>query len=191
MFGKVMPIRIFMVVLGIVAGTSGFTAGPAFGVPPGGEKPNSFGSWDKIFEAADRFELVMNDAAVLDKETGLVWEQSPSIDHVDWNSALIACANKTVGGRKGWRLPAFYELASLLDPAVPGFGPLLPEGHPFTNVLTTSAYFSATTLAIAPDTHAWGVSFFGTINVGHSSKTPGLLGLAWCVRGGSPGPTEY
>ena len=35
-------------------------------------------TWHQILPAADRFKLVMNsNAAVLDRETGLVWEKSP------------------------------------------------------------------------------------------------------------------
>ena len=35
-------------------------------------------TWSQKLPAAQRFELVLDGAAVLDKETGLVWEQSPS-----------------------------------------------------------------------------------------------------------------
>ena len=34
--------------------------------------------WSQKIAGSKRFELVMGGAAVLDKETGLVWEQSPN-----------------------------------------------------------------------------------------------------------------
>ena len=148
-------------------------------------------SWHRVLPADERFELVMGDEAVLDRETGLVWERSPSTDNANWAAQRGNCANKLVGGRKGWRLPAFHELATLIDPSVPGFGPLLPAGHPFTNVQVTSAYYSATTSATNPDNNAWGASFFGSGDVGAVGKAPAVRGLAWCVRGLSPAPSAY
>src|SRR5205807_1369275 len=70
-------------------------------------------------------------AAVLDRETGLVWEQSPANSHT-WQNARYQCTNLTTGGRKGWRLPSVHELASLIDPNQSS--PTLPPGHPFQQV---------------------------------------------------------
>jgi hypothetical protein len=42
------------------------------------------GAWYQILPSAQRFLLVMGGKAVLDRETGLVWEQSPSGDKKDW-----------------------------------------------------------------------------------------------------------
>jgi len=81
-------------------------------------------------------------AAVLDKETGLVWERSPSTGWQNWNSAQAYCNVSAVGGRKGWRLPTLQELASLVDPTQ--FNPALPLNHPFQDV-TPLFYWSATT----------------------------------------------
>src|SRR6266446_7070038 len=70
-------------------------------------------------------------AAVLDRETGLVWEQSPSTSTFTWEDAQIHCNQLTVGNRIGWRLPTLQELASLVDgdPANTS-SPRLPPGHP-------------------------------------------------------------
>jgi hypothetical protein len=147
------------------------SAGPYYATP----------SWDQTLPAATRFIILSNFAseAVLDRETGLVWEKSPQPTTATWGSARFACINKNVGGQKGWRLPAIPELASLIDPSVAIPGPTLPSGHPFTNVLS-ALYWSATAYAEDP-TIAWLVLFHNG-NVGAISKTSSHQ--VWCVRGG-------
>ena len=138
-------------------------------------------SWDQTLPAATRFIILSNfaSAAVLDRETGLVWEKSPDMTSLPWSNARSVCATKNIGGRKGWRLPAFDELASLVDPAVTG--PTLPPGHPFTNV-QSSNYWSASSLADDSGA-AWSV-VFSSGGVGTVNKTFGAF--VWCVRGGAP-----
>jgi len=99
-------------------------------------------SWDRRIENA-RFHVLreFNDEAVLDRETGLVWERQPSTQTFAWPNARLFCAQKAVGGRGGWRLPAFYELASLVVPAVHA-GPQLPPCHHFLRVHAAN-YWSA------------------------------------------------
>src|SRR5712692_129804 len=72
------------------------------------------------FSVPPRFEVLLsyNDQAVLDNETGLVWEQSPGVVRRNWSNAHIHCNQKIVGNRKGFRLPTIQELASLIDPSV-------------------------------------------------------------------------
>jgi Protein of unknown function (DUF1566) len=146
-------------------------------------------SWDQTLPAATRFIVLSNfaGAAVLDRETGLVWEQSPDTTNRAWggpgvllgDGAQFHCNNKTVGNRKGWRLPTLQELTSLVDPSNPGGNPDLPPGHPFINVQSDN-YWSATTYA-ANTSFAQFVSFFSS-GVGISAKTNQLF--VWCVRGG-------
>ena len=164
--------------LGLLAGVA-LAAGPA----PAAEGPaTSFvdRAWNRKLPAGPRFlvQTDWNSEAVLDKETGLVWERSPQLTVETWSTAPGTCLNKTVGGRKGWRLPSFPELASLIDPSVAP-GPTLPLGHPFTNVLP-AFYWSATTVAAIP-TAAWLVNFSSGA-VSNNGKTLGLV--VWCVRGG-------
>jgi hypothetical protein len=92
--------------------------------------------WDQALPAAQRFVVLaaFNSDAVLDRETGLVWEKSPAVTPHTWSNARFHCANRNVGGRKGWRLSSFAELSSLVDPSVAPPGPTLPPGHPFMNV---------------------------------------------------------
>ena len=90
---------------------------------PPGEEDSSAGiakNWDKKLPNTLRFTVLtdFDGAAVRDNETGLVWEQSPETKTQNWSGARFACASRTIGGRKGWRLPSVHELASLVDPAV-------------------------------------------------------------------------
>jgi hypothetical protein len=138
-------------------------------------------SWSQKLPAATRFVVLLdwNSEAVLDRNTGLVWEKSPQAVTATWNGARFGCLRKTVGGQKGWRLPSIPELASLGDPSVASPGPTLPPGHPFTNVLS-STYWSATTDA-ASATFAWYVDFNnGFVNAFNKSDSLQV----WCVRGG-------
>ena len=137
-------------------------------------------NWSKKLPSASRFTVLsaFGDAAVRDDETGLVWERTLETTELSWTDARAACADKDVGGRKGWRLPSISELASLVDPSMTA-GSTLPLSHPFTNV-KTDVYWSATTLAGNPNS-AWLV-FFDTGKVTHAFKT--ITFHAWCVRGG-------
>jgi len=139
-------------------------------------------TWSRKLPAAQRFELVLDGAAVLDKETGLVWEQSPStaiITTMSWLSAMVICQDRSVGGGQGWHLPTIEQLASLVDPTM-GSSPALPSGHPFNNV-QSSRYWSATTF-VNDTTYARAVSFSSIGNAVSSVKTDDLY--VWCVRGG-------
>ena len=141
-------------------------------------------SWDQTLPVATRFIVLSNfaGAAVLDRETGLVWEKSPDTPSTTWAVAQRSCNQKTVGGRKGWRLPTIQDLASLIDPTVP-LGPTLtlPIGHPFINVQSSPAYWSATSESQSPSTIAWDVLFSaGVVNITPKSASQPV----WCVRGG-------
>jgi len=149
--------------------------------------------WDKKIAGKGRFKVLsaFGGAAVLDKETGRVWEKSPGdtdgdndVDNDDkttWLSALIHCYTREVGGRKGWRLPTMEELMSLVDPNNPTGDPDLPLGHPFANV-QSSFYWSATTNANGSN-NAWVVDFSNVGNIGTGGKDSTLV-FVWCVRGG-------
>jgi len=65
-------------------------------------------AWDQILPASTRFVVLsnFNSEAVLDRETGLVWEKSPPTTHYSWYNSLDDCAERAIGGRMGWRLPS-------------------------------------------------------------------------------------
>lgn len=139
-------------------------------------------AWDQQF-GFGRFTILsqFNNQAVFDKETGLVWERSPSTGTLNWYDALAHCNTLAKGGRLGWRLPTLQELASLVDISVPAPGPALPIGHPFSNV-ALDLYWSATTDA-TDTSHAWIVFFSVGVGVVFDQKKS-YAGYVWCVRGG-------
>jgi hypothetical protein len=156
-------------------------------------------SWNRTLPANARFMVLTNfaSAAVLDRETGLVWERSPRIDPVDWFGASERCVGNAIGGRKGWRLPSISELTSLIDPSVrvaPGVA--LPLGHPFDVGLSNLTFWSATTHARTL-TDAWSAEFASGNNDGNNgdaeSDRPKTSSgpRAWCVRGGQSHADAY
>jgi hypothetical protein len=135
--------------------------------------------WDKKLPSASRFTTLneFGGTAVRDEETGLVWETTLDTSEMPWTDARTACADKDVGGRKGWRLPSIAELSSLVDPSIKN-RPTLPAGHPFLNV--QDVYWSATTVTDNPK-NAW-LIFFDTGKVLYAFKT--ITFNVWCVRNG-------
>ncbi len=137
-------------------------------------------AWDHTLPARARF-IVLSDFgndAVLDRETRLVWERSPSTSTFEWNATQAHCNRLNVGNRLGWRLPTIQELASLVDPTA--YNLALPSGHPFTNVRPTDGYDSITTMAGYTD-QVWCMVFLNGNAVGCNMF---LSHYAWFVRGG-------
>lgn len=125
--------------------------------------------------------------AVLDHDTQLIWERTPSPGETRWGNAELLCAMKSVGGQRGWRLPTFFELMTLVDPAGHGgvHGPLLPVGNPFTGI-GEQAYWSSNTQTTEP-TKAYVIDFIvGDIAAAHKHSAHRI----WCVRGGSASPPQ-
>jgi uncharacterized protein DUF1566 len=147
-----------------------------------GTEDNHALRWDQVLPVAQRFVTLQafNGDAVLDKETGLVWEKSPQTTAVSSANVRLTCANKAVGGRKGWRLPSLTELASLVDPSVASPGPTLPPGHPFMAVQSAN-YWSGSAYAENPAL-IWGVGFGNGAVLGLSKA---FDQRAWCVRSGT------
>jgi hypothetical protein len=141
-------------------------------------------SWDQTLacttvSTCPRFIVLsnMNSDAVLDRETGLVWEKSPAIGTATFDFADASLCNfKKVGGRRGWRVPTVWELLTLVDPTQSN--PALPLGHPFTVV--QSSFWTASPFSVGfGATAAWVVDINlgvpGTTGTGNSRPT-------WCVR---------
>jgi hypothetical protein len=178
----VFVVGIFLVPVVSIAGDLEPSAAPAPTMKTLDQIPPT---WSQKLPAAQRFEVVLDGFAVLDKETGLVWQKVVSTFGTSWELAISACTSIEVGGRKGWHLPTVEQLASLVDTSVSG-APKLPSGHPFSNVPTTAPTWSATT-GVPDITNAWSVSF-GTGFMAYAPKTYSLHW--WCVRGGQSHDTQ-
>jgi hypothetical protein len=137
--------------------------------------------WDDQVNKPSRFKVLseFSGAAVFDKETGLVWDQSPATTTHTWNPARFQCTGRTVGGRKGWRLPSVHELASLVELNNPGRNPEVRPGHPFENV-QSSVYWSATTAATNTGFALVVVFSDGLVSANEKDN----VNFVWCVRGG-------
>jgi hypothetical protein len=144
-------------------------------------------SWDQTLPAASRFIVLSNfeSKAVLDRETGLVWERQPSTEPFypkptsarPGPVAFAHCVELSIANRKGWRLPKLNELSSLTD--LTQASPALPMGHPFTvpadaNFWTSEDYFPE----LFPAVRLYVSVADGRVWTGSDSA------LAWCVRSG-------
>lgn len=144
-------------------------------------------SWDQQVPAAQRFIVLSNwvdanfpsgGAAVLDRETGLVWERSPTGGGT-WIQAFTACRGHTSGNRLGWRLASEEELSSLLDATTRD----LPLGHPFQGISALKDFWTASTVEGTENTsspEAWEIE----LSSGVFTATKNSTLFVWCVRGG-------
>ena len=144
-------------------------------------------SWHQKLNVEDRFVLVLDNEAVLDRETGLVWEREPDTKHlVEWEVAVGGgCHNKKVGGRKGWRFPALYEIQTLVEPSQTA--PSLATGHPFilsSSVINGNIAFWTATEQRHDGSMAEAITFSGGSNFLLDKPIEAAF---WCVRGGYMG----
>ena len=173
--------------LGALGATAQTTAtGPYYAVP----------SWDQKLPAAQRFVVLSNwnNEAVLDRETGVVWERDPQSARgsvgvrLSYANAISICIQARTGGRKGWRVPTISELASLYDASGESSGWMLPIGNPFLNILTgfdSAEYWSSTRYPTNPNiAFAQGFSPRGSVVTNTLDVPYGV----WCVRG--PGSSD-
>jgi uncharacterized protein DUF1566 len=142
----------------------------------------------------NRFKVLsqFNNEAVLDLETGLVWERQPDTTTTTWNVSTLATAHvlcniKAVGKRLGWRLPSVQEIASLFDAS--HAAPQLPTGHPFVltaDQLAGSFWTSTVDTTFGEPGQVWIAQMFApdlqeTVVVGGMDQPR----YNWCVRTGS------
>lgn len=137
--------------------------------------------------APSRFQILeeYKGEAVLDTETHLIWERTPTSAETAWANASLRCALTSTGGRLGWRLPSFLELMTLVEPVLPAAAskPSLPAGHPFRGVRAGS-YWTNGSLDREP-TNAYAVDF---VRGDVTSQRKNQAHAWWCVRGGASSP---
>ncbi len=137
--------------------------------------------WARLLDAgggcfSERFSCVLDGSAVLDRETGLVWERFPSTNQTSTFALVqLECHEAGTGGRGGWRLPAVSEAMSLAGPTG------LPAGHPFT--VDATLYYATSSTSYAADRF---VRFKASGYMDNTVKTSPISGF-WCVRGSSGG----
>jgi hypothetical protein len=170
----------------LIAVASAIAVGMLAAIVPDAEagsgKTKSSAGWSQRLDPSKRFTVLeaFGGEAVLDNETALVWQQAPSANTFTWVLAQIHCNGLETGGRRGWRLPALQELASLVDATDLDLAIIdLPPGHPFAQV-QAAQYWSATASALLAG-GAWYVDFSDDGETGFEVKTDTLR--AWCVRG--------
>ncbi len=137
-------------------------------------------NWQQAHTSDHRFKILpeFNHNAVLDTETGLIWEISPSPTAITWNEARSTCLTRSTGGQKGWRLPAPSEMRSLVGPAVDSPIPNIPPGHPFLNIQPTS-YWTVVPEDNQPSYARYVDAFLGNV----LSFIKVYTYPVWCVRG--------
>lgn len=137
-------------------------------------------NWQQAHPATNRFVILpdFNNEAVLDTDTGLIWEIAPKPTTITWNQARTTCVTRATGGQKGWRLPAPVEMRSLVGPAVDSPIPNIPPGHPFLNIQPTS-YWTVVPEANQPSYAKYVDAFLGNV----LSFIKIYTFPAWCVRG--------
>jgi len=137
-------------------------------------------NWQDAHPSDSRFVRMpaFHHDAVLDKDTGLVWELAPQTTRVTWNEARTTCMGRVTGGKKGWRLPSPTEMRSLVGPAVDAPTPNISPGHPFLNVQPTS-YWTVVPEANQPSYARYVDAFLGNV----LSFLQIYTYPVWCVRG--------
>ncbi len=158
-------------------------------------------SWDRDLPSDDgtgaeptcnssRFQCIFGNDAVLDRQTGLVWQRWVPSDPRAWNVARERCLNTVIFGL-GWRLPTAAELGSLATTQTPSG---LPPGHPFLNTVnnmhlwTNTLYVTTNGFVIASNgsVRANRLEFNGA-NTGFSNALADVELRYWCVRGPNSG----
>ncbi len=103
---------------------------------------------------------------VVDKVTGLTWQQPIDTATMNWSQASSYCSSLSLAGQTGWRLPSEIELYSLVDFTATSAAMIDPTAFP--NTPATSFWSSSPTAGASSE--MWAVDF--------STDSTGHLGVA-------------
>ncbi len=146
-------------------------------------RADDLSDWGRVL-GADRWIVLsaMQNDAVLDRETQLVWQRVPLRGEFDWEQARDICRAAATGGRVAWRLPSLHELSSLYTP-LPGV--YLPDAGNSPFEVDATVFWTSTSVAddvnspYGSATHAYVVTDFTPSEI----KQKGHFAAVWCVRG--------
>lgn len=135
-------------------------------------------------ESVNRF-YDNGDGTVTDVTTGLMWQQTSSVNSMTWQDGLAYAENLELGGSTenpydDWRVPTREELRSLLDYEF--YGPAVDINRFEGSGLSYWSSTSLTEFPLNPPRSAWGINF----HTGFSSKQDKSLNSKYirAVRGG-------
>ncbi|HTU64070.1 MAG TPA: DUF1566 domain-containing protein [Polyangiales bacterium] len=118
-------------------------------------------------------QYTVHENIVEDNRTGLTWQRQVEVESFTWEEAKSYCELLTLDGR-GWRLPAYKELLTIVDPTVSS--PAI-DGKAFPS--TPRAWFWTASSYLGIAGNAWQVFFLdGTTVDVESTKTNRVR----CVR---------
>jgi hypothetical protein len=94
---------------------------------------------------------------IMDRVTGLMWQQATDPGLYDWQQALDYCSSLTLGCYDDWRLPTVRELSTLVDSAIPSPGPMINAEY-FPDTMADT-YWSSTIVSGGP-ADAWVLNMY-------------------------------
>lgn len=202
-WNRINTVLLVLVLLVLVTALAkGALGGPLDPPAPPGSTMKSLelvpGSWMRVLDSTNgdvqgcsssRFACVLGGAAVLDLETGLVWQRDGGTLATTWTDAISTCYSQWLGGKWGWRLPTFPELMTLAS----GGPPVVAGGSPFTNVggggPGGSVYWTAS-VDENNAANAWAMSWGFAAGPFAKSGVIGATGKVLCVRAGTSMATD-
>ena len=113
--------------------------------------------------SATQFSYVDNgDGTITDLNTGLMWQQSPAGNGLNFDEADDYCDSLDLAGYDDWRMPTTKELFSISD---------FSEGWPY---LDTTYFDLAETGSVSKDEQYWTERYVGTTVEGGSNAAFGV-----------------
>ena len=101
-------------------------------------------------------QTVSGQKVVVDRNTGLMWQQTIQAKKISWDAAVSYCNDLSDAGYSDWRLPAPKELLTIVDNSKND--PAIDETY-FPD--TPNSYFWSSTVYFANSGNAWGMDASG------------------------------